>query len=173
MDNRLEASKTRISRWSYEAAAVIQAGYDKVLSKLNNGLQLSSTYYAPAKLYIKHLQTSHFILIAPLLCDDHPCVTDGAMEASHRLASGRRRTKPIHPDFSTLLTDEGSGWGQGLGARSWSGGGPTRTAVSGINSEPKPVSRAPPAIGLRFWDRVEAQEEDSSMSPLLIWWASP
>lgn len=111
----MEASKTRISRWSYEAAAVIQAGYDKVLSKLNNGLQLSSTYYAPAKLYIKHLQTSHFILIAPLLCDDHPCVTDGAMEASHRLASGRRRTKPIHPDFSTLLTDGDKGWEPGAG----------------------------------------------------------
>lgn len=67
VDNRLEAGKTRISRWSYEAAAVIQAGYDKVLSKLNNGLQLPRAYYVPAKLCIKHSQTSHFILIAPLL----------------------------------------------------------------------------------------------------------
>lgn len=36
VDNRLEASKTRFHRWSSEAAAVIQVGYDKGLNKVNN-----------------------------------------------------------------------------------------------------------------------------------------
>lgn len=33
----IDWSQARISKWSYEAAAVIQAGCDKVLSKVNNG----------------------------------------------------------------------------------------------------------------------------------------
>lgn len=83
--------------------------------------------------------------------------------------------KSTQPDFSTLLTDEGSGWGPGLGAPSWLEGGPTRTLTNGSNSEPKQRTRhkGSSSEGLGFWDSVSAQEEDSSMSRLLILWAAP
>lgn len=119
---------------------LIRAGCDKVRRKVNNGQPFSSAYCVPATLWDKYLQ----ILLHLILMVIVPVLQTEAQRLGH--CANKWQKEGLSPWTLTsapsiLLNVEDSGWRQGFGVQNRTGGGPSRTAVSGINREPKHTSR--------------------------------
>lgn len=112
----MAVSKSGISTYSCEAAAVIRAGCDKVPRKVNNGQLFSSVYCVPATLWDKYLQVLLHLILMVIV----PILQTEAQRLGH--CANKWQKEGLSPWTLTsapsiLLNVEDSGWRQGFGVQ--------------------------------------------------------